>query len=129
MRFSVKILLMILLVAFVLVFSLNRSEDTAFSEVGTASYYAWSLDGNPTASGEIYRHTQLTAAHRTLPLGTWLKVENLANKKTVVVKVNDRGPFVEDRILDLSRAAFGELAPMQEGLIEVRITEISDVKK
>jgi rare lipoprotein A len=58
-----------------------------------------------------------------VPLGTWLIVENLANKKTVVVKVNDRGPFVEDRILDLSRAAFKELSEMKEGLIEVRITE------
>jgi rare lipoprotein A len=129
MRVSVKILLMIVFVAFVLVFSLNRSEDTAYSEVGTASYYAWSLDGNRTASGEIYRHTHLTAAHRTLPLGTWLKVENLANKKTVVVKVNDRGPFIEDRILDLSRAAFKKLAPMKEGLIEVRITETKAGKK
>jgi rare lipoprotein A len=123
MRFSVKILILLVLVAFALVLSLNKSEDTAYSEVGTASYYAWSLDGNRTASGEIYRHTQLTAAHRTLPLGTWLIVENLANKKTVVVKVNDRGPFVEDRILDLSRAAFKELSEMQEGLIQVRITE------
>ncbi|MFW6370851.1 MAG: septal ring lytic transglycosylase RlpA family protein [Bacteroidota bacterium] len=120
---------MVLLVAFALIFSLNRREATAFSEVGTASYYALSLDGNPTASGEIYRHTQLTAAHRTLPLGTWLKVENLANKKTVVVKVNDRGPFVEDRIVDLSRAAFEELASIQEGLIEVRISEIDNGKK
>ena len=126
MRFSFKILLMIILLVFALVFSLNRSEDKAFSDVGTASYYAWSLDGNRTASGEIYRHTQLTAAHRTLPLGTWLKVENLENQKTVVVKVNDRGPFVDDRILDLSRAAFEELAPLKEGLIEVRITEIKE---
>jgi rare lipoprotein A len=123
MRFSVKILLVIILVAFALVFTLYRSHDAAYSEVGTASYYAWSLDGNLTASGEIYKHDSLTAAHRTLPLGTWLKVENLANKKTVVVKVNDRGPFVEDRILDLSRAAFKELSEMKEGLIEVRITE------
>ncbi|WP_291862129.1 septal ring lytic transglycosylase RlpA family protein [Marinilabilia sp.] len=124
MRFSVKVFLLIVLVVFALVISLNKSEDTAFSEVGTASYYAWSLDGNRTASGEIYRHDGLTAAHRTLPLGTWLKVENLTNKKTVIVKVNDRGPFVEDRILDLSRAAFTELSEMKEGLIKVRITEI-----
>lgn len=122
MRFFVKVFLLIVLVVFALVISLNKSEDTAFSEVGTASYYAWSLDGNRTASGEIYRHDGLTAAHRTLPLGTWLKVENLANKKTVIVKVNDRGPFVEDRILDLSRAAFTKLSDMKEGLIAVRIT-------
>jgi len=124
MRFFVKVFLLIVLVVFALVISLNKSEDTAFSEVGTASYYAWSLDGNRTASGEIYRHDGLTAAHRTLPLGTWLKVENLANKKIVIVKVNDRGPFVKDRILDLSRAAFTELSEIKKGLITVRITVI-----
>jgi rare lipoprotein A len=124
MRFFVKVFLLIVLVVFALVISLNKSEDTAFSEVGTASYYAWSLDGNRTASGEIYRHDGFTAAHRTLPLGTWLKVENLANKKTVIVKVNDRGPFVKDRILDLSRAAFTELSEIKKGLITVRITVI-----
>lgn len=124
MRFFVKVFLLIVLVVFALIISLNKGEDTAFSEVGTASYYAWSLDGNRTASGEIYRHDGLTAAHRTLPLGTWLKVENLANKKIVIVKVNDRGPFVKDRILDLSRAAFTELSEIKKGLITVRITVI-----
>ena len=94
-----------------------------YTETGTASYYAMSLEGNPTASGEIYHHDSLTAAHPSLPLGTKLKVENLDNGKTVVVRVNDRGPYVDNRILDLSRAAFKQLAPLSEGLIEVEITE------
>src|SRR5437762_3762354 len=74
-------------------------------ETGLASWYGYPHHGRRTASGEIYDMNELTAAHRTLPLGTRLLVTNLANGRSVEVRVNDRGPFVKGRILDLSYAA------------------------
>lgn len=74
-------------------------------ETGVASWYGKPFDGRPTASGEIFDMNKLTAAHRTLPLGTVVRVENLSNHQKVDVKINDRGPFVADRIIDLSYAA------------------------
>lgn len=123
MNYPKRHIFIFLLIVLAMVMLLADSEPP-YSETGRASYYAISLNGNLTASGEIYRHDSLTAAHNSLPLGTKLKVENLDNGKTVVVWVNDRGPYVENRILDLSRAAFKQLAPLSEGLIEVEITEI-----
>lgn len=89
--------------------------------VGEASFYARMLEGRPTASGERYRGEELTAAHRTLPFGTLLRVTNLANGRTVVVRVNDRGPFHRSRILDLSRAAAEQLGMVRRGLARVRL--------
>lgn len=71
---------------------------------GFASYYA--LDGNKTASGEIFRSKAMTAAHRTLPFGTLVEVRRCDQSKSVIVKINDRGPFRKDRIIDLSASAF-----------------------
>ncbi|MDH5603054.1 MAG: septal ring lytic transglycosylase RlpA family protein [Cyclobacteriaceae bacterium] len=88
---------------------------------GKASFYADKFEGKPTASGEKYRHNQATAAHKTLPFGTKVKVTNLANNKTVVVRVNDRGPFVEGRIIDLSKSAAETLGFVQQGLANVKI--------
>ncbi|MFO8001223.1 MAG: septal ring lytic transglycosylase RlpA family protein [Marinilabilia sp.] len=113
-------LILVFIAIFVIVLHEDR-EKPAYTEQGKASYYAFSLQGRPTASGTIFHHDSLTAAHRTLPLGTKLKVVNLENDSSVIVKVNDRGPFVEDRILDLSRAAFRKLAPLEKGIIEVKI--------
>lgn len=73
--------------------------------VGVASYYGKKFHGRKTASGEIYDMYKLTAAHRTLPFGTRVLVTNLANGKSVVVKINDRGPFIKGRIIDLSYEA------------------------
>ena len=83
----------------------------AFAQVqsGKASFYADKFEGTTTASGEKYRHNRLTAAHKTLPFGTKVRVTNLANSKTVEVVINDRGPYVEGRIIDLSRGAAEEL--------------------
>jgi len=78
---------------------------THFVQVGTASVYARSLQGQKTASGEHHDGDDLTAAHRTLPLGTTVRVTNLANLQSVVVRVNDRGPTLKSRIIDLSPAA------------------------
>jgi rare lipoprotein A len=82
---------------------------------GEASYYGAELAGNRTASGEIFDPRQLTAAHRTLPMGTMLRITNRSNGKSVVVRVNDRGPFVKHRIVDISRAAAEEISMVRAG--------------
>ncbi len=88
---------------------------------GQASYYHNSLSGRPTASGEPYDPKKLTAANRTLPLGTRLRVTRIDNGKSVVVRVNDRGPFGRrTRILDLSRAAAAELDMLRAGVVQVQ---------
>lgn len=92
-------------------------------ETGLASYYAMKYQFRTTASGERYNHFSSTAAHRTLPFGTKVRVTNIANNKSVVVKINDRGPFIDGRIIDLSRSAFDEIADLDLGVIEVT-TEI-----
>src|SRR6267143_1798819 len=79
-------------------------------ETGTASWYGHPYHGRRAANGEIYDMEKLTAAHRTLPFGTWLEVKNLSNDKTVKVRIIDRGPFVGGRILDLSHAAAVSIA-------------------
>lgn len=114
---------MIIFIALALVMLLNDQEPP-YTETGVASYYAMSLDGLPTANGEVYRHDSLTAAHPSLPFNTKIKVENLDNQKTVVVRINDRGPYAKDRILDMSRSAFEQLAPLNKGVINVKITEM-----
>jgi len=93
----------------------------ADTEEGIASYYADSLDGNPTASGEPYDKNALTAAHRNLEFGTKVKVTNLENDKVVVVRINDRGPHVKSRIIDVSGAAAKKLSLLDSGTARVRI--------
>lgn len=88
---------------------------------GLASYYASSLHGNTTASGERYDEQAMTAAHRSLPFGTIVRVTNLRNDEEVTVRINDRGPFVEGRIIDLSRAAARELDFIEAGVVPVRV--------
>jgi rare lipoprotein A len=90
----------------------------AAAELGHASWYALT---SPTASGEMCDPDGLTAAHRTLPFGTTVEVENLANGKLVVVRINDRGPFVGDRIIDLTRAAAARLGFLADGIAWVRV--------
>ena len=95
-------------------------------EYGKASYYADKFEGSKTASGELYKRNLLTAAHQTLPFGTKLRVTNVKNNKSVVVKVNDRGPHIRGRIVDLSRKAMDILKGLNEGVIEVKIEVYSD---
>lgn len=90
-------------------------------QVGTASWYGKPFHGRETASGERYDMYQLTAAHRTLPLGTWVKVTNLRNGRWVLVRINDRGPVPEDRIIDLSYTAAQMLDMKAYGLARVRL--------
>ena len=90
-------------------------------EVGLASYYADKYHGKTTASGEVFDTHELTAAHRTLPFGTRVKVTHLENNRSVIVRINDRGPFVEGRVIDVSRAAAEELQIIRAGLAKVRV--------
>lgn len=86
-----------------------------------ASWYGGDFQGRKTANGEIYDAMKFTCAHRILPFGTYLTVMNLENSRTVRVRVNDRGPFVEDRIIDLSYVAAKELGMIQNGTARVHI--------
>ena len=91
------------------------------TEGGKASYYADKLDGRRTANGEVFRQRKLTAAHKTLPFGTKVKVKNLTNGKTVKVRINDRGPFVAGRIIDLSKKAAKKIDLVNAGVANVRL--------
>jgi len=95
-----------------------------YEETGQASYYADTFQGRTTASGEAYERSALTAAHRTLPFGTEVQVTNLANGNTVTVRINDRGPFVKGRIIDVSYRAAVDLDFIREGLAEVRVVAL-----
>lgn len=90
-----------------------------------ASYYGDEFQGRPTSSGELFDMNALTAAHKTLPFGTMLEVTNLANGKKVVVRVNDRGPFVDTRELDVSKAAAAQLGMIESGTARVSIRKIA----
>lgn len=94
-------------------------------QTGKASFYADKFEGIPTASGEKYRHNKFTGAHKTLPFGTKVRITSLANGKTVEVTINDRGPYVEGRIIDLSKAAAEQLGFLNSGLAEVKL-EVTD---
>jgi len=99
-------------------------EGEYFRQDGVASWYGYQFEGRPTASGEIYNSSQLTAAHPTLPFGTILMVTNRQNNRQVAVRVNDRGPFVGGRIIDLSRAAAEQLDMLITGTAPVTIDKI-----
>jgi rare lipoprotein A len=93
----------------------------AQDEFGKAGYYADALHGRRTASGEIYDKNELTCAHKTLPFGTPVRVTRLDNQKSVVVRVNDRGPFVEGYVVDISRRAAEEIGLVREGVTRVKL--------
>ena len=88
---------------------------------GLASYYADSYEGKTTANGETYRQGKITAAHKTLPFGTKVEVTNLSNNKSVVVRINDRGPYISGRIIDLTKAAAREIDMVGAGVAKVKI--------
>lgn len=115
----------LLTVVISLVLSLNALPGLAEVMEGKASYYADSLQGNKTASGEPYDKNALTAAHRTLSFGTMVKVTYLKTGKSVEVKINDRGPHVKNRIIDVSGAAAAQLGMKEDGIGDVEV-EILD---
>ena len=95
---------------------------------GVASYYGKEHHGRKTANGEIFNMYKLTAAHRSLPFGSQVKVTNLSNQRSVIVRINDRGPYYQGRIIDLSMAAAEQLDMIQCGITQVKV-EILDAKK
>lgn len=97
---------------------LNQNE----TQRGMASWYGPSFHGKPSASGEPYDMWALTAAHQTLPFGTWVQVQKVATGERVTVRINDRGPFINGRIIDLSYAAARELRMIGEGTVQVTLT-------
>ncbi len=98
------------------------SKGTLKTETGFASYYSDKLNGHATASGETFNNSKLTAAHKKLSFGTMVKVTNTANGKSVIVRVNDRGPFVTGRIIDLSKAAASSIGMLGTGIAKVFIS-------
>jgi rare lipoprotein A len=98
-------------------------------EVGEASWYGPGFHGKKTASGEIFDQKEMTAAHPTLPLGTEAKVTNLENKKKVEVEITDRGPYVKDRVIDLSKGAAQKLGMKEEGVSKIKVEAVEPVKK
>jgi rare lipoprotein A len=105
--------------------SLARPLDT---ETGIASWYGYPYHGRHAADGEIYDMEKLTAAHRSLPFGTWVRVVNLRNERSVEVRITDRGPFVDGRIIDLSRAAARAVDMLTAGIGAVRLEVVGTPK-
>lgn len=116
----------ILLLTIALVSPIIMLGQTGYVQEGKASFYADKFEGRTTASGERYSHSRNTCAHLTLPFGTLVKVTNLDNDKSLVVRVNDRGPFVPNRIIDLSRSAAETLGFINEGIADVKIEAIDE---
>lgn len=94
------------------------------SERGIASWYGHPYHGKPAANGEVFDMNQMTAAHRTMPFGTWVKVDNETNGKSVKVRITDRGPFVANRVIDLSKKAAEEIEMIGAGTAPVKLTVI-----
>lgn len=98
-------------------------------KVGVASFYHDKFHGRKTASGELFNQNAYTAAHKTLPFGTKLLIKNLSNNKEVIVVVNDRGPFIKGRSIDLSKAAAKELNFISKGIQKIEYTVLNDSNK
>lgn len=111
---------MIILIAFSCC-CLFGAQGSSYVEYGLATYYGDQFHGKKTASGEVYNKDDFTCAHRKLPFGTKVRVTNLKNKKSVVVRVNDRGPWVKGRVIDLSYAAAIEIDMIKDGMVRVKI--------
>lgn len=113
-----KYITLIIFIAFASVEAFSQSQ------TGKASFYADKFEGQPTASGEKYKKSKLTAAHKTLPFGTKVRITNVANGKSVEVVINDRGPYVDGRIVDVSREAAEQLGFLNQGIAEVKLEVI-----
>jgi rare lipoprotein A len=111
---------------FLIFVSLQAFPQVGFIQEGKASFYADKFEGRVTASGERYTHQKATCAHLSLPFGSLVKVTNLANGSSIVVRVNDRGPFVANRIIDISQSAAEKLGFLNQGLADVRIELLDD---
>ncbi|MBO7381657.1 MAG: septal ring lytic transglycosylase RlpA family protein [Neisseriaceae bacterium] len=107
----------------------NAKNNAPMVQEGTASWYGGKFHGRKTASGERFNTYDLTAAHRTLPMHSLVKVTNLSNGKSVVVRINDRGPYVGKRVIDLSYSAANQLGFVKRGIAKVRLERIQKGKK
>jgi rare lipoprotein A len=107
----------------------NKPSGGVVKQQGTASWYGDDFHGKPTASGETYNQNALTAASKTLPLGTVAQVTNVETGKSVTVKVNDRGPYVGNRVMDLSKAAAKKIDLNNKGIGKVKIVARKKIKK
>ncbi|MGH8603032.1 MAG: septal ring lytic transglycosylase RlpA family protein [Gammaproteobacteria bacterium] len=107
----------------------QKEKEPAFEQTGKASWYGPGFHGEQTANGEIFNQNELSAAHRSLPLGTEVEVTNVKTGKSVELEINDRGPYVKDRVIDLSRAAAIDLGIKEKGLATVKIEADSVPKK
>lgn len=103
----------------------TMASSLGYSEIGTASWYGTKFHQRKTSSGERYNMLAMTAAHKTLPLPTYVEVTNLKNKRKIIVKVNDRGPFESNRLIDLSYVAAKKLGMLGHGTTKVRVRAIN----
>ena len=124
-----SLLLFVLAVTALIPCHLLAQETEIFRQEGIASWYGREFEGRPTASGEIFDSSQLTAAHPALPFGTMLVVTNRHNNRSVIVRVNDRGPFVQARIIDVSRAAAEQLDIITTGTAPVIIESVNRIAR
>lgn len=115
----------LLLSILILLPTLLKSQ-VGFVQEGNASYYADSFEGKVTASGERYSHLKATCSHVSIPFGAMVKITNLENNQTVIARVNDRGPFVPDRIIDVSKSVAERLGFIGKGIVRVRIEVIDN---
>ena len=116
----------LLITAFILTLITPAFADYVYKSTAVASYYADKFHGRKTSNGEIFNMYALTAAHKTLPFNTKVKVTNLTNGKSVIVRINDRGPFVKGREIDLSKAAASKLDMIKSGTAKVKLTIITN---
>lgn len=121
---KLKILLLFLLFTFLFLYNKSYSFE-GYTYTGIASWYGKKFHGNKTASGMVFNMHALTAAHKSLPFGTIVKVLNLKNGRVVIVKIIDRGPFAKRRIIDLSHAAAKAIGLIKKGIAKVKIEVIS----
>ncbi|GGG11443.1 septal ring lytic transglycosylase RlpA family protein [Pontibacter amylolyticus] len=115
------ILLTVIIFLFIGVSQPTFAQSNDKTQVGAASWYGSKYHGRKTSSGERYNKNEMTAAHKTLPFGTMVKVTNPANDKSVILRINDRGPFVGKRIIDVSEAAARKLGMHSEGVAKVKV--------
>ena len=118
-----------LIISILSILGLSFTWRISYSEVGKACYYSNKLIGRKTSSGEVFSQENLTAAHKSLPFGTKVTVTNLENNQSVVVRINDRGPFVKGRIIDLSRAAANAIGIKGIQKVSLSIQEYSNKYK
>ena len=101
--------------------NIDKNISSTKVEIGIASYYANRFHNRPTASGELYNKNSLTGAHKTLPFGTKVKVTRVSNNKSVIVRINDRGPYSKKRVIDLSYKGAKEIGLIRDGITKVKI--------